>query len=101
MGRIVDSDRVTVVSVSRKNQTNIEVSFDWRDSAGNLLGRFGASWPDVPALKSFLEEQGFDDVLRAFMGLMYNAANESLRGPAFDASVGKTYEVRTRVVELP
>lgn len=95
MGRIVDSDLVIVRSAVRNG--TIRVEMQWKDASGNDLGTYSASWPDTDSFVSFLNEQGWDDVLRAVMRQCVNRNTGQLRNAVFDGLAGKTFQVQTRV----
>lgn len=101
---IIDSDTVIVRRATRSgtNQapTNIEVEIEWKDSAGVSKGVFSTSWMDLAELRSFLDGQGFDDVLRAVMGQCIQRADGTFRPAQFNALAGSTNTINVRVTRL-
>lgn len=98
---IVDQDTLTITSVSRKpGDLELTINFTWTNAAGQNLGAFGVSFPDFPALKTFLKEQTMDDVARNLCGLLVNTADGSFRRAVFNQMAGKTYRITSKAVEV-
>jgi hypothetical protein len=101
---LIDSDTFIVNTATRTgtNQapTNIEITGEWKDAAGNSKGVFTSSWSTWEDLKGFLEAQDFDDVLRAVLGQVCNQTTGAFRPAQFNALPGSTNTINVRVTRV-
>lgn len=98
---ITDNDLVAVVNTARDGATNIRVEVDWTDGqTGEVRGRFGVSFADADELRTFLDGQTFDDVVRAVLLQCINRTTGALRPTVFDGLKGKTFRVSQRVTQV-
>lgn len=93
-----DSDFVNIISVSRSGTNNLKVSFKWRDGITNeVKADLTAEWLDVDDMKRILDEQDVQDVIRAFVAILFRKDNGAFRQAFFDGMAGKTYRINQNV----
>lgn len=97
----VDTDTVQVLSVSRNQRANIEITWTWIDGVtGQNKGTFTNSFGTEEELTRFMGEQTQDDVLRALMGQCVRRDTGAFRPVQFDGLAGHSYTINTRVTEI-
>jgi hypothetical protein len=97
---MVDNDTVQIHSATRSGNTNIEINFTWRDSAGVDKGRYGVSFGTAEEARDFLDSQGMDDVIRPVLTQVIDRNDGSFRPAVFDGLAGKTFRVQQRVQQV-
>lgn len=97
---MVDSDQIVVQRVSRSANRDLSVMMQWKQADGTVLGTFNPSWASFDELKAFVEQQDFDDLLRAFMLQVINRTTGGFRQAVFDGLAGKTFEINVRVKDI-
>lgn len=98
---IMDNDLVLVNRATRSGSDNIEVNVTWTDgTTGEYKGAFTVQWPNAEEFKTWLEDQNYNDLMRAVLLQCFNRSTGALRATVFDALPGKTFRVQQRVQQV-
>lgn len=97
---IIDQDTITITRGSRVGRNDIKLSLRWVTSAGEDMGTFDFGFATDAELRSVIDTQTIEDVLRSVATAFINKDTGQLRTGVFDNAIGKSYQITTKLNQV-